>query len=77
MILRHHTFGQTARFERYTADLLWFIAAGKRIDPDRTVRFRDLVDRVFTPPEKEEKPMTAAEVKAHIVSKIDDLLAGG
>lgn len=75
-LLEHEALGHRARFERYAADLLYAIAAGKKIDTDRFERFGAQVDKVYANPfEAKEKPMTAAEVKQHICERIDDTLA--
>lgn len=75
-LLQHNALGQTARFERFAADMLWFIAAGRNIDMDKTPKFRDQVERVYSSRYRTEpKQMTAAEIKQHILDRIDDLLA--
>ena len=77
-LLKHEVLGQRARYERYTADLLYMIAAGMKIDTNKVERFGALVDRVYMDPFKgPEKPMTAADVKQHLIDKIDRLLSGG
>ena len=54
------------------------IAAGMKIDTGKVDRFGALVDRVYSDPFGEpERPMTAAEVKQHLIGKIDQLLSGG
>lgn len=54
------------------------IAAGMKIDTNKVERFGALVDRVYMDPFKgPEKPMTAADVKQHLIEKIDQLLSGG
>ena len=77
-LLKHEVLGQRARYERYTADLLYMIAAGMKIDTNKVERFGALVDMVYGDPFKEpEKPMSAADVKRHLIEKIDRLLNGG
>ena len=54
------------------------IAAGMRIDTNKVERFGALVDRIYSDPFKgPDKPMTAAEIKQHLIDKIDQLLSGG
>ena len=59
--------------------MLYFIAAGKHIDTDRTERFGAQVDRIHRNPFKKEKPQprTAREIKDYIVGRIKALLHGG
>ena len=77
-ILEHESLGQTARFERFAAGLLHLIAAGQKIDPDKTPKFSAQVDEVYRNPFiQEEKPMTADEIKQHIVDVIHELKNGG
>lgn len=45
---------------------------------DKTPKFRDQVERVYSSRYRTEaKQMTAAEIKQHIIDRIDDLLAEG
>ena len=78
-MLQHDAFSQTARFERFAANLLYTIAAGKQIDPDKAERFGTQVDEVYKNPftYHEEQPMTAAEIKQHLLDKIHELRTGG
>lgn len=66
---------QRARFERYAADMLYAIAAGIRIDTDKTERFRAMVDKVYQDPfrKAKKKPETAAEITDYIYSRFDEL----
>ena len=61
--------------------MLYFIAAGHKIDTDRTPRFGKQVDLVyqnpFTEEEKEKGPQTAAEIKQHILNRIREHRHGG
>lgn len=58
------------------ADLMFVLASGEKIDKDRAERFAAQVDSVYENPfkKKTRKKMTAAEIKQHIIDKIDDLL---
>lgn len=69
-------FSQRARFERFAADMLYIIAAGSRIDPDRTERFGKQVEDVFRNPfvKQVKKPETAAEIKEYMIKKIEETL---
>ena len=73
-ILEHEVLGQTARFERFMADLMFFVASGKHIDPERSPRFAEQVEKVYGNPfTKPQKQRTAAEVKEHILTRIREL----
>lgn len=77
MLLEHEALGQTARFERFVARLLFTIAAGEHIDKDRSEQFSAQVDAVYANPFKEaEKEMTAEEIKGYVVHKLEGLLHG-
>lgn len=66
--------GQTARYERFMADLMFFVASGKHIDPEKSPRFAEQVEKVYRNPfKKPQKPRTAAEVKEHILTRIREL----
>lgn len=77
-ILEHEALGQRARFERYAADMLFAIASGTKIDAERSPRFTFHVEEVWKNPfeKKTDEPMTAEEIKAHILQKIEGLLNG-
>ena len=70
--MQHEMLGPRARFERYAADMLYWIAAGKHIDPDRSPRFSDLIDDVYRNPFKKKKTekMTAEDIKQHLLQRI-------
>ena len=68
---------QQARFERFAASMLYAIAAGSKIDTDKTEPFSRQVNDLYRNPfeEKQQKkqPETAAEIKAYIRGKIREL----
>ena len=67
--------GQTARFQRYAAELLYVIAADRKIDPDRMPRFAEQVDEIYKNPFGETaktKKMSADEIKQHIWNKLEE-----
>ena len=71
-ILEHEALGQTARFERYVADLLYVLACGGHIDSKQAQRFGDVVDRVYHSPFEENRgPQTAAEIKQYILQILE------
>ena len=76
-LIEHETLGQRARFERYAAELLYMIAAGKRIDESRAERFGKQLEKYFVNPfDKPRKEMTAAEIKDYIYAKVVELAHG-
>ena len=77
-MLEHETLGQTARAERYISNLLFTIAAGERIDKDRSERFGAQVDAVYANPfhKAAEKDMTAEEIRQHVMNRLEGLLHG-
>lgn len=53
---------------------MFFVASGKQIDPERSPRFAEQVEKVFKNPfKKPQKARTAAEVKEHILTRIREL----
>ena len=77
--MEHEALGQRARFERYAAEMLYIIAAGEHIDTKKAERFGAQVDKVYANPfvKRKKEPETAAEIKAHLIERIDELLSGG
>ena len=75
-ILTHDAAGREARWQRYTAELLFHIASGKHIDPDRTQRFGEILEDVYRNPFERavKKPESAEEIKTYIVGKLEELL---
>lgn len=70
--------GQTARAERYIANLLFTIAAGERIDKDRSERFSAQAEAAYANPfnKTAEKEMTAEEIRQHVMNRLEGLLNG-
>ena len=67
--------GPRAIFERFTADMLYVIASGDKIDKDRVERFGERLERYYDNNTGEQKKkMTAAEIKDHVAGKIKRLL---
>ena len=78
MLLQRDVFGQRARWERYTANLLYVIASGQKIDANMATQFGELLDEVYANPfeERINEPTTTAEITAKICDDIKTLLAG-
>lgn len=70
--------GQAARYQRYTAELLFVIASGQRIDPDKSPKFKDILQEIYRDPfeKKAPQPMTAEEIKSYLVRKMEDYING-
>lgn len=55
--------------------MLYTIAAGAKIDTGKVERFRAQLDDIYANPFKKTKqPQTAAEVKEHLIQRIDQLI---
>ena len=79
-LLQHNVLGQTARFERFAAGLLFKLAAGQKIDPEKSEPFSAQVETIYSNPFEEQKkaePMTAAEIKSYLLEKMKARLHGG
>lgn len=70
--------GQRAKFERFTAELLYTIAAGKHIDDVRSPKFGKILDDLYANPFEKRKrgkqPETAAEIVAYICGRFSELI---
>lgn len=66
---------QSARFERFAASMLYTIASGAKIDTDKTEPFWKQVEELYANPfeRKAAQPVTAEEIKAHVLKKIREL----
>ena len=66
--------GQKARFERYAAEMMYVLASGQHIDPERSPRFGQILETVYTNPfEKAKKKMTAEEIRQYTIKRITEL----
>ena len=76
-ILAHEAMGPEARWRRHTAELLHILASGRRIDPDRTQTYGEILKEIYADPfRKTEQPQTAAEIIGYIGKKLEGLLHG-
>jgi len=73
-LVAHEALGQRARFERYAADMLFMIAAGQKIDTNRTDRFSKKVGEIYRNPfvAVQKKPETKAEIVDYIYQKVEE-----
>ena len=69
MLLEHGALCQQARYERFMARMMFWLAGGKHIDTDATEGFEAQVEAVYANPfeKKKEQPMTAEEIKLHVL----------
>ena len=65
--------GQTARFERYMADLMHFVASGRKIDPEKSPKFITQIEKMYRNPFEKKDLRSADEIKAHIIGRIKEL----
>lgn len=55
--------------------MIYVLATVGHVDPNMTERFGVQVDSVYANPfRKKQKKMSAAEIKQHVIDRIDDLL---
>lgn len=73
-ILEHEVLGQRSRFERYAAEMIYVMASGQHIDPERSPKFGEILERIYTNPfEKAKKKMTAEEIRQYTIKRITEL----
>jgi len=70
--------GQQARFERFAAEMMYILAAGKQIDMDRVRPFAERLDDIYANPfeKKRYQPETAEEIKQYILDRLEALING-
>lgn len=70
--------GQTSRWQRFTAELLYVMASGKRIDENKTERFGEILKEVYSDPfkKKTRQPETAQEIISYISGRVKELISG-
>ena len=73
-LITYEVAGPRARYERYTADMLYIMAAGERLDTDKAERFGTILEGVYRNPfgmsNGAGKLKTAADIKAYLLAKI-------
>ena len=73
-ILEHEILGQRARFERYMAEMAFHVAAGSHIDPERSPRFGEQIEKIYSNPfHTAEEKMTAEDIRQRTLDKINKL----
>lgn len=76
--MEYEANGIHARFERFMADMLFYVAGGSHIDMERTGRFSDQLETFYANPfqvsnVKQTAEMSAEEIKQYILGKIREL----
>ena len=55
------------------ASMIYVLAAGKNIDTQKSKTFSEIVDEIYANPfTRKGKEMTAEEIKAYIVSRLEE-----
>lgn len=57
--------------------MLFWIASGKHIDPEKSPKYSEILEDLYRNPfeDAQKKPMTAAEIKQHLLQKIRETRA--
>ena len=75
-LLEREMLGQEARYERFMAQMVYILAAGRKIDMERTESFGAQVDQAFKNPfsakREKEMPRTAAEIKQYVLKLLEE-----
>ena len=73
-MIEHDVVGQTARFERYVADKVYAVASGMKLDPDRNMRFGEIVDELYKNPFKaKEEKMSAKDIIDYYMERLSEV----
>lgn len=73
-LLEHQVYGQTARWERFMANVAYVIATGAKLDTKRAEPFSNQIDDIFRNPfeEKKKQPQTAQEIVDYVLGLLPD-----
>ena len=73
-LLAHMAYGQTARFERFAASMLYAIAAGRKIDTAKSEPFSKQVEEIFRNPFRQRPagPQTRKEIEEYIIKRLTE-----
>lgn len=76
-LLEYSSCGQQARFERFMAQMMYVLAAGKHIDADRTEGFMEQVHEIYANPfekkrRKDTNNMSAEEIKQYVLNLLEE-----
>lgn len=67
--------GQTARFERFISRMMFILASGQHIDPDKTEDFSGQVEAAYKNPfevmQTKRQPKTTEEIKQYILCRLE------
>ena len=77
-LIEREALGLSARFERFAANMLYWIAAGRKIDVTQSERFSVQMDEIYENPfkRKKQEPQTAAEIKQYLMDKLEEMIDG-
>jgi len=73
-LMAHEVYGQTARFQRYAASMLYAIAGGRKIDLDRTEPFGRQIEDIYRNPfpRRASGPQTRKEIEEYIIRRLTE-----
>ena len=73
-LMAHEVYGQTARFQRFAASMLFAIAGGRKIDLDRTEPFSRQIDDIYRNPfpRRAAGPQTRKEIEEYILKRLTE-----
>ena len=73
-LMVHEVYGQTARFQRYAASMLYAIAGGQKIDMNRTEPFGRQIDDIYRNPFQRRGVglQTRKEIEEYIIRRLTE-----
>ena len=71
-LINYELLGQTARYERYTANLAYVMACGEKIDKDRSESFGKQVDEIYKNPFQKQGPQTREEIEQYLLKRLTE-----
>lgn len=73
-LMTHEVFGQTARFQRFAASMLFAIAGGQKIDLDRSEPFSRQIEDIYRNPfqRRAAGPQTRKEIEEYIIRRLTE-----
>ena len=72
--MEHEVYGQTARFQRYAASMLYAIAGGQKIDMNRTEPFGRQIEDIYRNPFRRRGVglQTRKEIEEYIIRRLTE-----
>ena len=73
-LMAHEVYGQTARFQRFAASMLYAIAGGRKIDLDRTEPFGRQIEDIYRNPFRRRGVglQTRKEIEEYIIRRLTE-----